>query len=238
MAAARKFLKEKHPNIVGSFGHADSLRNADAGALKKSCDFLEIRLDILVAEGVTPERALWSHLAGIPLLFTARRKEEGSPIDLDAAQRSELLRIAFEDAALIDIEVASIGEMAEVLTEVKQQGIPWVASYHDFTSLPSDEELTDAAKAAKAAGAHVFKAAARLAAPSDIARLADFQRAEHGLHVATMGMGPLAPVSRLLCAQCGSVLNYGFIGEIPTAPGQWSADFLGEAVGKLAPANA
>ncbi|MNL80502.1 3-dehydroquinate dehydratase [compost metagenome] len=84
----------------------------------------------------------------------------------------------------------------------------------------------------------MFKAAARLATPSDIARLADFQLADHGLHIATMGMGPLAPVSRLLCAQSGSVLNYGFIGETPTAPGQWSADFLGGAVRKLAPFKA
>lgn len=238
MAAARKFLKEKHPNIVGSFGHAGSLRNADADELRDSCDILEIRLDILVAEGVTPEPGLWAHLQGLPLLFTARRKEEGSPIDLNADQRSELLRVAFADAALIDIEVASIGEMAGVLEEVKQRNIPWVASYHDFTALPSTEELTNAAKAAKAAGADVFKAAARLANPSDIARLADFQLTDHGLHVATMGMGPLAPVSRLLCAQCGSVLNYGFIGETPTAPGQWSADFLGGAVRKLAPFTA
>ena len=233
MAAARKILKEKYPNVVGSFGQAASLRNANAGELRKSCDILEIRLDILVSEGVTPQPGLWSHLAEIPLLFTARRKEEGSPIDLDPGQRSELLRIALDDAALIDIEVASIGEMAAILKEGKQQNIPWIASYHDFNALPSNEDLTSAAKAAKAAGADVFKAAARLAGPSDIARLADFQLADHGLHVATMGMGPLAPVSRLLCAQSGSVLNYGFIGETPTAPGQWSADFLRQAVARL-----
>ena len=59
--------------------------------------------------------------------------------------------------------------------------------------------------------------------PADLARLADFQLADHGIPVATMGMGPLAPVSRLLCAQCGSVLNYGYLGKTPTAPGQWDA---------------
>ena len=45
-----------------------------------------------------------------------------------------------------------------------------------------------------------------------------------------MGMGPLAPASRLLAAQLGSVLNYGYLGSEPTAPGQWSARFLKEAV--------
>jgi 3-dehydroquinate dehydratase-1 len=49
-----------------------------------------------------------------------------------------------------------------------------------------------------------------------------------------MGMGPLAPVSRLLCAQCGSVLNYGYLGKTATAPGQWDAAFLKQAIGRLA----
>ena len=94
-----------------------------------------------------------------------------------------------------------------------------------------------AAAAAKAldAGAAAFKAAARLHGPGDLARLAEFQLRDHGLPVATMGMGPLAPVSRLLCAQCGSVLNYGFLGSRPTAPGQWDAATLRHAVRKLEP---
>jgi 3-dehydroquinate dehydratase-1 len=50
-----------------------------------------------------------------------------------------------------------------------------------------------------------------------------------------MGMGPLAPVSRLLCAQCGSVLNYGFLGETATAPGQWDSALLKTAIARLAP---
>jgi 3-dehydroquinate dehydratase-1 len=50
-----------------------------------------------------------------------------------------------------------------------------------------------------------------------------------------MGMGVLAPVSRLLCAQCGSVLNYGFLGETPTAPGQWDSALLKQAISRLAP---
>ena len=84
-------------------------------------------------------------------------------------------------------------------------------------------------------GPRVFKVAAMLHQPADLARLADFQLADHGLPVATMGMGPLAPVSRLLCAQCGSVLNYGYLGETPTAPGQWDAALLKQAIARLAP---
>jgi 3-dehydroquinate dehydratase-1 len=77
-----------------------------------------------------------------------------------------------------------------------------------------------------------------LESPADLARLAEFQLEDHGLPVATMGMGPLAPVSRLLCAQCGSVFNYGFVGKTATAPGQWESALLKRAISKLLPLRA
>jgi 3-dehydroquinate dehydratase-1 len=66
-----------------------------------------------------------------------------------------------------------------------------------------------------------------------VARLAEFQLADHGIAVATMGMGALAPVSRLLCAQSGSLLNYGYIGQTSTAPGQWDSLRLKQAIASL-----
>jgi 3-dehydroquinate dehydratase-1 len=113
------------------------------------------------------------------------------------------------------------------------RSIPWIASFHDFAKLPDDAVLETAAQHAKSAGASGFKLAARLKRPADIARLAEFQLADHGLPVATMGMGPLAPVSRLLCAQCGSVLNYGYLGQTATAPGQWDAALLKQTLARL-----
>jgi len=67
--------------------------------------------------------------------------------------------------------------------------------------------------------------------------LADFQLTDHGLAVSSMGMGPLAPVSRQLLAQCGSVLNYGYLGNAATAPGQWDSALLKTAISRLAPFN-
>jgi len=42
------------------------------------------------------------------------------------------------------------------------------------------------------------------------------------LPLAVMGMGGLGFGSRILFAQCGSVLNYGWLHR-PNVPGQWSA---------------
>jgi 3-dehydroquinate dehydratase-1 len=223
------------PRIVGSFGGTDDLGAVTAPEVFESCDLAEIRLDLLAAEtgGTIPAR--WNHLKNVPLLFTARRLEEGGAGTLDAQARSNLLHAALGDASLVDIEVASIDEMRGLVEELKTAGIPWIASFHDFEKLPETATLETAAKRAKDAGAHAFKAAAKLHSPADLARLADFQLGDHGIPVATMGMGVLAPVSRLLCAQCGSVLNYGYLGKTPTAPGQWDAATLKHFIARLAP---
>ena len=203
-------------------------------AVREACDVAEIRLDLLVPDDFKNDSAPWGHLSEIPLLFTARREDEGGARPLCPADRMDLLRNVLDQAACVDVEVASIREMEAILAEMADRGVPWIASYHDFNGLPPTADLERAAEQAKAAGAAVFKAAARLAAPADLARLADFQLADHGVPVATMGMGPLAPVSRLLCAQCGSVLNYGYLGNTATAPGQWDAALLKQVIERLA----
>jgi 3-dehydroquinate dehydratase-1 len=233
MSRASISLPAKRPLVVGSFGDAAALQAATRESLAPSCDIAEIRLDLLLAETGEVRPDAWRHLDGMPLLFTARRAEEGGAGDLSAQQRAGLLQLALPDAAIIDIEVASAEEMQDMLSEMRRHDIPWVASFHDFTRLPAPEAMENALRSAKDSGAAVFKLAARLHQPSDAARLADFQLADHGILVATMGMGPLAPVSRLLCAQCGSVLNYGYLGDQPTAPGQWSATRLRDAISSL-----
>ncbi len=235
MASAQFLLEVGHPRVVGSFGSLLDLREATAAAVRKSCAIAEVRLDLLFAGTEASESPPWSHLAEIPLLFTARRIEEGGAQALDAVARVALLRGALDHAAWLDIEVASIPEMAGLLEELAARKIPWLASYHNFENLPNTAILEQAAQQAKAAGAAVFKAAAKLASPADVARLAEFQLANHGLPVATMGMGPLAPASRLLCAQCGSVLNYGYLGKTATAPGQWDSSLLQTAISRLVP---
>ena len=221
------------PKVVGSFGSAPDLLGADPETVQNACDMAEIRLDLLDWQ-ILSDRAPWSHLNGqIPLLFTARRGDEGGAGDLPADTRIRLLEPALDAASCVDIEVASIEEMAPLLEILADRKIPWIASFHDFAKLPATATLEAAADRARTAGALVFKVAAMLQTPADLARLADFQLAAHGIPVATMGMGPLAAVSRLLCAQCGSVFNYGFLGQTTTAPGQWDAATLRQNIARL-----
>lgn len=222
------------PRVVGSIGDSEVLRKTTEAVVAEECDLVEIRLDVLAAEGVL-DRSLWRHLCGIPILFTARRKEEGGALQSTPAERSAWIELAIEDAAAVDIEVASLGDMKTIIGRLSERGIPLVASHHDFSATPPMSCWQERLELARAAGASVFKAAAMVRRPCDLEALASFQSVDHGLPVAMMGMGPLAPVSRMLCAQYGSVLNYGYLGDVPTAPGQWSAARLREAIRALEP---
>nr|WP_226894594.1 type I 3-dehydroquinate dehydratase [Luteolibacter marinus] len=224
-------MNSAHPRVVGSFGNAKSLREASADGVAGDCDLIEIRLDLLAAEGVDAADRPWSHLTGIPVLFTARRGDEGGAGELPADRRSGLLEQVLGEAAVIDVELASADEMAPLLDKVRESGIPWVASWHDFDGRPdSFDRIPAMAARAAAAGATCFKAAVRLHTPRDAARLAEILKEVDVIPLSLMGMGALAPVSRLLCAQYGSVLNYGYLGDAPTAPGQWSAGLLKRAI--------
>lgn len=221
--------------VVGSIGSAEALAATDSARAASCCDILEIRLDLICGADALIDSSRWAHLREMPLLFTARRQDEGGAGGFDAAARMAMLEAALTDAALVDLEVASIAGMKTMLEKLEKTGIPWIASFHDFVKTPTDAELSERLDESKRAGAAVFKVAAMLVNTADLARLAEFQLADHGIPVSTMGMGPLAPVSRLLCAQYGSVLNYGYIGEAPTAPGQWDAAALKSSISGLTP---
>jgi 3-dehydroquinate dehydratase-1 len=218
------------PWIVGCPGHAEALRTLNGSRLAEACDFVEIRLDL---PGI--ERGAWASLAAFPKGYTARSPDEGGARDLSAAQRMALLHDVLDEAAWIDLEVAEIDAMTPLLDALRDRGLPWIGSFHDFSKLPEDGLLEQAAAHARATGAAVFKLAAWLQNPEDLARLARFQSRDHGIPVAAMGMGPLGPVSRLLCAQLGSRLIYARLGAIATAPGQWDAALLKPILASLEP---
>ncbi|MFD2257914.1 type I 3-dehydroquinate dehydratase [Luteolibacter algae] len=221
--------------VAGSFGDSQTIASETPDSLRQQCDIAEIRLDLIFPEFEAKGSNLWKHLHPFPLLFTARCHSEGSPFDFNTGERAEMLKAAIADAALIDIEAKNASSMTSVISAANAAGVPWIASYHDFDQLPSRQKLETHAEIAREAGAAAFKCAAKLRTMDDLTALAHFQISEHSIPVATMGMGVLAPVSRLLCAQAGSVLNYGYVGKTETAPGQWSAKQLRDCIHSLHP---
>lgn len=224
-------LKPWRPLVVGSLGASAELALLAQAGLRDQCDVVEVRLDTL--DGDLPAlRKKWQKCE-LPLLFTARRPEEGGQGGYAAAARETMLHTVLEDADFIDVEVSAAGELGDLISIAQLRGIGVVLSSHDFEKTPATPVLRDTIQRARDLGASVAKIATRVDSAHDLARLADLLGEDFGLPLSLMGMGPMAAASRLWLAQLGSVLNYGFLGATPTAPGQWSAGRLKEALAAL-----
>lgn len=185
-------------------------------------DYLEWRADFL--GGKIPK----SH---IPWIITARHPLEGGKNALTLARRREILLSLLPSAALVDIEVRSLSGLKDVATCAQTNGIGIIASFHDFEKTPNASRLRDVIRRAKDSGASVVKIATRTNSPKDVSRLLDLWNATP-LPLAIMGMGALGMSSRLLFANCGSVLNYGWL-HSPNVSGQWSATELRTLITKI-----
>lgn len=140
---------------------------------------------------------------------------------MNAASRRAALFDLLPSAAIVDVEIRSLREMAEVVREAKTGGVAVLASFHDFKRTPQPSRLREIANRARDAGADFLKIATRTSSPGDVARLLDLL-GKTPLPLAVMGMGPLGMASRVMLATAGSILNYGWLHR-PNVSGQWSA---------------
>ena len=188
-------------------------------------DFLELRVDAF-ARNPTQLDVL-AHLAPklvLPLILTVRHPREGGA-DLPASERRELFLRFLPHAAMVDVELRAVREMAAVLEKARAHHVRIVLSHHDFQKTPKLVTLRALAQEAYTAGAAIFKLAATAQTPRDLAILLTFL-ADETRPLAVMAMGEtLGKISRLLFAQTGSVLNYGFL-DRANASGQWPAKLL------------
>jgi len=208
------------PNVVAPLAsRADVEALAGIPDLALHCDILELRLDSLPAPAL-PSIAL-------PLIATARHPGEGGHGNLDAATRRALLASALPFASALDIEIRSLPDLASLADDARAAGLLVIGSYHDFEATPGTADLRDTVRRGLDLGATAVKIATRLHGPGELARLIDLLEFYPGTPLSVMGMGPLGMASRLLAAQCGSFLNYGYL-VAPNAPGQWPARQLRE----------
>ncbi len=195
-----------------------------------ACDVIELRLDTLKL----PVADVRAALAGsaTPVLLTARHPAEGGQGSEDAAGRRALLEPLLDLASLMDVELRSALELRPLVQKAQGLGVRVIGSFHDFQATPGDEILRGAIQFAQPAGLDAVKIATFLNSPADLTRLIALTAEPHRLRLSSMGMGPLGRVSRLVLAKCGSLLNYGYLGEA-NAPGQWPAPRLKELLAEL-----
>lgn len=219
----------KTPQIVGTIHSAGSLRRA--GRLSQGAvDFLEARVDHFLGD-------LQSLIHRLPRLsaqciVTVRHPLEGGAAPITDAQRILLFRQFIPLAAIFDVELRSAEKLGPLCLEAKAAGVALILSHHDFLRTPPLEKMRDARDRAYSAGANVFKIAAKVATLAELGRLVSFLSEPSKIPLAVMGMGKFGKISRLLLAQGGSVLNYGFLDQ-PQVSGQWEATLLKKRLAEL-----
>lgn len=206
------------PSVVGIVDSPTAL--SAARRLKKGAvDFLEWRADAWGNSNIPV-------LPGRRWILTARDPQEGGIGSLEPGARKLLLAAGLEHCHLVDIEVRNLQRFSEVVAGAHSLGRAVIGSFHDFRGVPSPRRLADVVARAEEGGADMIKLAMTPREPAQVARLLE-AFALSPLPVAVMGMGPYGLSARLLCAQCGSVLNYGWMAA-PNVPGQWAASELSE----------
>lgn len=193
-------------------------------------DWLEIRVDHFAPATGSLLQAL--PRMRVPLIVTVRHPAEGGAHGLGWAQRRVLFTQFLPFAALIDVELRSMDRLADTVAEARRAGVKVIASTHHFRSTPTEAKIRRLIARAHAAGADVCKLAALAPTPAALARLLAPLAKTQPLPLSVMGMGAFGKISRLVLAQAGSILNYGYL-DRPNASGQWEARLLKKRLAEL-----
>jgi 3-dehydroquinate dehydratase-1 len=231
MKSRKKRASAVKARVVGTTHTVAGLRAAARLRHGQGIDVVEVRLDCLAAH----ERLLTGLIGAIrlPVLLTARHPLEGGAGNLTSSRRRTLLETFLPFASLIDVEARSAGAFAGVLETARRKRLEIVLSSHDFKQTPAVNALARIQREALWRGADICKIAVHLRNGADLARLLLFQTSAKQ-PLATMGMGPLGKISRLLLPLAGSCLVYGYI-DRPQVAGQWPAALLAERLREVTP---
>lgn len=218
---------KQHYRVVGSVSDWQTWCAAAKGAFATDCDWVELRVDALSPD-ISVEQLL-STRPECPVLLTVRHESEGGCRVMPENERLSLAIRLLPLATAVDWETAQLEHAQELVGAAKAAGVTVIASNHDFEKTPSIETLRQREVQARSLGADIVKFAYRLNCAEDMMTGVELLRSAGG-PIAVMGMGPLGAVSRLLYVQHGSCLIYGYLGDTPTAPGQWSAALCRQAL--------
>ena len=217
------------PKVVGAVHSPGALRRA-LKIRPGEVDFLEIRVDSFAPDPAPLLRAI--PRLRVPLLITVRHPAEGGAHRLTFPQRRALFARFLPFATLIDIELRSVEKLAPVISDARGCGVRVIVSDHHFKTTPPAAQLQRVIRRARDAGADICKIATLAETPAALARLLALFAQPQALPLSVMGMGRFGKISRLLFAQAGSVLNYGYLDE-PNASGQWEAVLLKKRLAEL-----
>ncbi|MDF7637344.1 type I 3-dehydroquinate dehydratase [Leuconostocaceae bacterium ESL0958] len=236
------FLSDSQSNHLAAIAipicasNFDELTTAAQNIQASQPDVVEWRLDAWASLPSTATIQRGCHLLAklLPkqrLIATFRSQAEGGLQKESSADYFQVLAsCAQADLSFVDIELArDPQQVASSLARCQAAGQRVIASYHDFTAVPTDQVLTDYVAQAESLGADMVKLAVMPNQPADVGRFLAISAtlaAQASIPTITMAMGQLGMISRFASNLTGSVLTFARNGDQASAPGQVSIEEL------------
>ena len=196
-------------------------------ANESQTDVIEWRVDYLTDPGELQASQMQTIAfnADKPLIVTWRTTAEGGQEDFDSIAYHWVYQLAIASrVAAVDVEVALLEEVGDVVEDAQSQGITVIGSRHYFDATPAD--LDAELQSMVATSVYVVKLAVMPNDSGDVQRLLDATKvANQTKPLITMAMGELGQRSRFEGYQYGSQLTFASLGE-SSAPGQPSVTQL------------
>lgn len=216
----KSLFPENASQVVGTVTTREVWNDLERHA--PECDLFEWRVDALQEFLVL--REMLSRTSPLPVLVTVRCPEEGGIGNLSLEERRLWYRELLPVASFIDIEIAYLEPLADIVEQARSQNIGVIASAHNFSGIFTLEQMTEGARKARSLGADAVKFAYLAEAEEDVDHgMQALSSSEIGRPFIVMGMGRQGPDSRLRYARSGSAFTYGYLGTEPSAPGQLPA---------------
>ena len=166
----------------------------------------------------------------MPVIFTLRRKNQGGEVTLTEEQYESICGLAAQSglADVIDLELLDGRDQLDQdrlmarIGEIHGCGGKVLLSYHDFTGMPTPQEVVNLAQTMAKTGADIYKISAMAYSDEDVKGLlkASAFLTQHGIGPLVMiAMGEYGKKARVAAGKYGSCLTFG-AGAASSAPGQ------------------
>ncbi len=210
------------PRLVACSGYGFSKKDANI-AEKYNVIAYELRLDLLKEKYPDSiEKEIDKNIQNLQnknLIFTIRSKKEGGLFKGTLQEKENIYHKYLQYAFALDIEIRELPFLKNFVKEAKLKNKVMIASYHNFSCVPSFPFLQNLVRQGKKYGADIVKIAVYADELIQITPLMELQRKEKSVALSLMTMGKTALLSRTIFALVGSIWTYASLGK-PTAPNQ------------------
>ncbi len=213
----------------------DRLLELATTAREEGAQVLEVRVDLFERVNLISLKKRLKEIkreVKLPIIATVRRRDEGGGRRYTERQRLHMFRSLMPMVDGVDIELRSGKIIGEVVREAKRRRRLVLISYHNLEKTPPNSILKDIAYRAKQMGADMVKIAALAKNRQDVARLLSFTYQSPHKPLATISLGRVGRISRIIAPLFGSRLTYGCV-ETEAAPGQLDVLHLKEKLEKF-----